>query len=182
MFFHFHSALRSAVVAAAVIAACTQAVAEKPAAPPNVIYSATGEVPALDRSAAKLFSDRYQIVTVHRGAGFVRARIKGFNIYLPDSKDPRSTRDARTPAKASIGYVVTAEGLVKDLRVLESTDKRVADFLVKQIERRRFAPAQYRGSAVASLEHTEVRFGPIDERDNSSMFKDGLGNQGQRDR
>ena len=180
MFLDFQRAARSAVPVCIVVAACTQVAAEKPVAPRPVIYNARSETPALDRSAARLFSDKYQVVAVNPGRDFAPARLKGFNIYLPT--DPRPMRQTNTPVKASVLYVITADGLVKDLRVLESTDKRVADFVIKQIERRRFDPAQFRGARVASLGHLEVRYGPVDEKDNSSMFKDGLGIMGQRDR
>jgi hypothetical protein len=173
-------AFRSAAVAFAVSAAFTQGVAEKPADPRPIIYNARSEVPALDRSAGRVFSDKYQVVAINPGRDFAPARLKGFDIYLPT--DPRPMRESKTVAKASVGYVITADGLVKDLRVLESTDKRVADFVIKQIERRRYDPARFRGAQVASLGHFQVRYGPMDDRDNSSMFKDGLGIQGMRDR
>ena len=107
---------------------------------------------------------------------------KGHGMTVFNYGDPRPMREMKTPAKASVGFVVTTDGFVKDLRLLESTDKRVAEFLMNQIQMRRFAPAQYHGAAVPSLEHMEARFGPADERDNSRMFKDGLGIMGQRDR
>jgi hypothetical protein len=182
MLFRFPTAIRIGAAACAAIASFTAASAEKPAAPRHVIYNAGTDAPALDQSAARSFSDKYQVVTVRPSGGFVRARLKGHSIYPLSSADPRPMRETKTIAKASVGFVVTPEGLVTDVRVLESTDKRVADFLVKQIVQRRFAPAQYRGAAVPSLEHTEARFGPADERDYSSMFKNGLGIMGSRDR
>jgi hypothetical protein len=181
-FFHFHAAIRLAAIGCAVLAAFGRVAAEKPAEWRNVIYNASRDRPALDGAAAKLFSDKYQVIAVKPGRDFVRARVKGHDIYLPDSTDPRPMREMKTAAKASVGFVVTADGLVKDLRVLESTDKRVADFLISQIQMRRFAPATYHGASVPSLEHMEAHFGPADERDNSRMFKDGLGIMGQRDR
>jgi hypothetical protein len=182
MHFQFQTAGSLAGIACALIAAFAPVAAGKPAEPRNLIYSAGSEAPVLDRSGARLFSDKYRVVAVSPGRDFVRARLKGFGIYRAWNIDPRPMRETKTSAKASVAYVVTADGLVKDVRVLESTDKRVADFLIKQIEPRRFAPAQFRDTRVASLEHTEVHFGPADERDNSSMFKDGLGIMGQRDR
>jgi hypothetical protein len=156
-------------------AALAQLAAEKPAEPRNVIYNPSSENLALDGIAAKLFSDKYRVIAIKPGSEFVRARLKGHNLYLPDSIDPHPMRDAKTSAKAAVGFVVSADGVVRDLRVLESTDKRVADFLMKKIRERRFAPAQYRGASVASLEHMKVDFGPMDERDNSREYKDGTG-------
>ena len=90
-------------------------------------------------------------------------------------------REMKTPGKAAIGFVISADGVVRDLRVLESTDPRIADFLINQIQMRRFVPAQYRGAAVASLEYRQAHYGPTNERD-SNIFKDGMGIMGYRDR
>jgi hypothetical protein len=181
MLFRFPAVFRSAAAVFSIMASFAKGgLAQKPANARPIVYNARSEVPALDRSAARSFSDKYQVVAIDPGRDFAPARLKGFDIYLPT--DPRPMREANTIAKASVGYVITADGLVKDLRVLESTDKRVADFVIKQIERRRFDPAQFRGARVASLGHFQVRYGPMDDRDNSSMFKDGLGIQGMRDR
>ena len=181
MFFQFPMVVRSAATAGVVIAAVAQVIAGKPAVLPNVIYTTGSEVPALDRTAAKSFSDKYRIVTMKPGQDFVPARVKGNEISFPYGYDPRPMREMKTPAKASIGFVVTAEGYIRDLRVLESTDPRVADYLIQQIQMRRFAPAKYRGAAVASLDYRQVLFGPIDDKD-SGMGKNGLGIMGYRDR
>ena len=183
MFFNSHTAIKLAAAGCAVTWAFAQvAAAGKSSESGNVIYNASSDLPLLDRTAAKLFSDKYQVVAVKPGRDFVRARLKGHGITVFYYADPRPMREMKTAAKASVGFVVTADGIVKDLRVLESTDKRVADFLMNRIQMRRFAPATYHGASVPSLEHMEAKFGPADERDNSRMFKDGLGIMGQRDR
>lgn len=179
MLFDFRKTVSSVLAASVAAGALCHVASAKPAESRNIIYSASSEVPALDRSAAKLFSNTYQVIDVKPGGDFRRAHVKGFEIYLRN--DPRPMRETKTLAKASIGYVVTVEGLAKDLRVLESNDTRVAALLMKQISQRRFVPAQYRGAAVPSLQHTEVRFGPSDDKD-SGLFKDGLGIMGNRDR
>ena len=182
MFSHLPTIMRLVATACAVLTAFAQAAAEKPEERRNVIYNARSERPPLDGAAAKLFSDKYRVIAIKPSRDFVRARVKGHDIYLPYSADPRPMREMHTAANASVGFVVTADGRIQDVRVLESTDKRVADLLINQISMRHFAPAQYRGIAVASLEHRLARFGPADEKDNSSMFKDGMGIMGQRDR
>jgi hypothetical protein len=168
-------AIRSAAAALAVMASLPQLAGEKPAESRNVIYRPSGENPVLDGIAAKVFSDKYRVIAIKPGSEFVRARLLGHNLYLPDESDPRPIRDAKTSAKAAVGFVVSVDGTIRDLRVLESTDKRVADFLIKRIEERRFAPARYRGAPVASLEHMKVDYGPMDERDYSREYKDGSG-------
>lgn len=172
---HFRITIRLAATALAVVAALAPLAAEKPAEPRNVIYNPSSEDRALDGIAAKLFSDKYRIIAIKPGSEFVRARLKGHNLYLPEETDPRSVRDAKTSAKAAVGFVVSVDGVVSDLRVLESTDKRVADLLMKRIRERRFAPAQYRGAPVASLEHMKVEYGPMEDRDYSRMYKEGTG-------
>jgi hypothetical protein len=127
-----------------------------------------------------LFSDQYRVVALKPGRDFVPARLKGGEFYFA-SYDPRPMREMKTPGKAAIGFVISADGVVRDLRVLESTDPRIADFLINQIQMRRFVPAQYRGAAVASLEYRQAHYGPTNEKD-SSMFKDGMGIMGYRDR
>lgn len=178
----FRIAIRWAATAFVLVATVVQLAAEKPAEPRSVVYNPSSENLALDGIAAKMFAHEYRVIAIKPGSEFVRARIKGHNLYLPGSVDPRPMRDAKTSAKAAVGFVISADGVVRDLRVLESTDKRVADFLLKKIQERRFAPAQYRGAPVASLEHMKVNFGPMDERDYSRMYKDGMGIMGQRDR
>jgi hypothetical protein len=168
----FRITLRLAATAFAVVAALA---AEKPAEPRNVIYNPSSEDRALDGIAAKLFSDKYRVIAIKPSSDFVRARLKGHDLYLPDQTDPRPVRDAKTSAKAAVGFVVSVDGLVTDLRVLESTDKRVADLLMKRIRERRFAPAQYRGAPIASLEHMKVEYGPMEDRDYSRMYKEGTG-------
>ena len=169
-------------IAAASFGAAPSNNSEKPADARNVVYRASSEKPVLDGALTKSFSDKYRVIAIKPGHDFVRARVKGNDIYLPSSTDPRPMREMKSAAKAAVGFVVTADGLVKDLRVLESTDKRVADLLLNQIQMRRFVPAQYRGVAVVSLEYRKVEFGPAQEVDNSRMFKDGMGIMGQRDR
>ena len=179
MLLRFHNLVRSVVTAIFIAGALCHVAAEKPADSRTIIYNPGSEAPALDRSAAKLFSDKYRVVDIKPSREFRRAHVKGFEIYL--RSDPRPRRETNTPAKASIGYVVTAEGLVKDLRVLESTDKRVAAVLIGQILQRRFVAAEYRGAAVPSLEHTEASFLASEDK-GDSLFKDGLGIMGSRDR
>jgi outer membrane biosynthesis protein TonB len=171
----FRIAIRLAATAFAIVAAIAPVAAEKPAEPRNVIYNPSSEDRALDAMAAKLFSDKYRVVAINPGSEFVPARIKGHNLYLPNETDPRPVRDAKTSVKAAVGFVVGFDGVVGDVRVLESTDKRVADLLMKRIRERRFAPAQYRGAPVLSLGHMKVTYGPTDDRDYSREYKDGTG-------
>src|ERR1700730_6047713 len=128
MISRFRITIRLAATTFAAVAALAQLAAEKPVEPRNVIYNPSSENRALDGMTAKLFSDKYRVIAIKPGSEFVRARLKGHNLYLPDSIDPRPMRDAKTSAKAAVGFVVSSDGVIKDLRVLESTDKRVADF------------------------------------------------------
>ncbi len=47
-----------------------------------------------------------------------------------------------------MAYVVTPEGRVADLRVLESTDPRLTAAMTEEIMAQCFSPARYRGAPV----------------------------------
>ena len=180
MFFRFSMFSRPAGIGCFVIGIVAPAIGGKPAEPASVVYTVNSKAPVLDRTAAKLFSDEYRIVTVKPGADFVPARVKGNDVDF-SYYDPRPMREMKTPAKAVVGFIINPEGYVKDLRILESTDPRVADHVINQIQMRRFVPAKHHGAAVASLEYRGAHFGPANDKD-GSLFKDGMGIMGYRDR
>lgn len=71
------------------MASLPQLAGERPAESRNAIYSPSSENPALDGMAAKVFSDKYRVIAIKPGPEFVRARLLGHNLYLPDESDPR---------------------------------------------------------------------------------------------
>src|SRR5262245_42017700 len=119
----------------------------------------------------------FQIVPIRRSEGFTPGRVKGhvsagFFGYF----DPRPEREEATPAKVVLSWIVTPDGRVVEPRVFESTDKRIADYLISKISLRRFTPGRFHGNAVFTLWRDKYVFGwaPKPSRD-SSLFKDGLG-------
>lgn len=74
--------------------------------------------------------------------------MKGGSPYYTDQ---RPMREESVPGKAVIARVVTPEGLVIEPRILQSTDQRVANYMINLITPRRFAPARVQGAAVFSL-------------------------------
>jgi hypothetical protein len=145
---------------------------------PVVYNEITDDSGAFDRVAKKAYAGKFRFVDIKASNEFVPGRQKGASIY---PSDPRPMREMARPAKAVIAFVVTAQGRPADLRIIKSTDSRVADYLLEQISRRWYVPARLRGVPVASLWSDEVEFAGGNERD-SNYFKDGLGIQGYRDR
>src|SRR4051812_38204022 len=113
MLSHFRGLIGSLLIGCGVIATVVQAIAGKPAEPASVVYTVNSKAPVLDRTAAKLFSREYRIVTVKPGGDFVRARAKGNDVDF-SYYDPRPMREMKTPAKAAVAFVITAEGYVED--------------------------------------------------------------------
>jgi hypothetical protein len=138
----------------------------------------TSGLSALDRDARKAYTGRFRVVEVTERDGFTPGRIKGVAVPF---RDPRSMREAAVPGKIVYLFVVTADGRVIEPRILQSTDRRVSDYVLKSILVRRFVPARFRGVPVASLHSGDLDFGS-QRTDENKLFQNGLGLQGYRDR
>jgi hypothetical protein len=156
--------------------------AQKPAGQSKtlVYYEVSGKPSAFDRDAKNAYAGKFRFIDIKKGDGFTPGYMKG---GWPYHVDPRPEREEAVPGKVVIVWVVTPEGSVIEPRILQSTDNRVADFMINRIALRRFVPARVRGIAVFRLWSDEFVFGSDRKRArDSSLFKDGLGIQGQRDR
>lgn len=158
--------------------------AQKPAdqSKPLLYNHLAGKAPSWDRDAKNAYAGKFQVIDIRSGNGFTPGRMKTHDPrdYFPD---PRPEREETVPAKVVLVWVVTPEGTVIEPRILQSTDKRVANSLLHMVGLGRYAPARLRGSAVFSLWGHEFVFGSETKRSrDSDMFKNGLGIQGQRDR
>ena len=154
--------------------------AQKPAdhGQPVVYNDITAGLSALDRQARNAYAGKFRLVEVTERDGLTPARIKGHNFPF---RDPRSTRDMAVPGKIVYLFVVTADGSVIEPRIIQSTDRRVSDYVLKSILFRRFVPARFRGVPVASLHAGDMDFGSQGPHEDGNL-RDGLGIQGYRDR
>jgi hypothetical protein len=143
-----------------------------------VIYHELKEGSGASDATKKAYAEDYRVIDIRTSDGFEHARLKGFSLPF---QDPRPMREMDVPAKLVLAFVVTADGRVKDLRVIQSTDSRVAKHIMHLLERRTYVSARFRGVPVASLLREKVQFGGGNERD-SPYFKNGMGIQGYRDR
>lgn len=153
--------------------------AQKPAdhGQPVVYNDITAGLSALDRQARKAYAGKFRLIEVTKRDGLTPARIKG---HGEPFSDPRSMRDLAVPGKIVYLFVVTADGRVIEPRIIQSTDRRVSDYVLKSILFRRFVPARFRGVAVSSLHAGDIDFGSGGPYENRN-FKDGLGIQGYHD-
>jgi hypothetical protein len=145
-----------------------------------VYYEVSGKPSTFHRDAKNAYAGRFRFIDVKKGDGFNPGHMKG---GWPYYNDPRPEREETVPGKVVIVWVVTPEGNVIEPRILQSTDTRVGNHMIHLIALRRFVPARVRGIAVFSLWSDEFVFGSDGKRArDSSLYKDGLGIQGQRDR
>jgi hypothetical protein len=131
-----------------------------------------------DRREEKLYGNSFRLLEVSPRDGFEDARLKG---EFHGIADPRSMRLWRLPGKVSIAFVVTPEGRVTDLRVLESTDPLFTAAMTEEIMSERYFPARSHGQPVFSLGSLAQKFGHS-SRDGNGYGQDGLGIMGYRDR
>jgi hypothetical protein len=145
-----------------------------------VVYNpVSAETAALDRQARQAYAGKFRIVDVTERDGFTRGRMKG----IPDmfGGDPRSKRERKAPGKIVFLFVVTADGRVIEPRIIQSSDRGVANYLINWTLVRRFVPARYRGVPVAAVHSVELDLG-IEEPMRNPPANDGLGIMGYRDR
>jgi hypothetical protein len=145
---------------------------------PVVYNDVTAGISTLDRDARKAYAGKFRLVEVTESDGLTPARIKG---HTTPFKDPRSMRDWAVPGKVVYLFVVTADGRVIEPRIVQSTDRRVSEHVIKSILVRRFVPARFRGVKVSSLHADDIDFGSRGP-DENRLYKNGLGIQGSRDR
>ncbi len=133
---------------------------------------------ALDWAAEKAYAGKFKIIDVTEHGSFKLGYFKGSGVQV---QDPRSMRQRAVKAKVSIAYILTPEGRVSDPRVLESSDQRVTDVVLRAMKFWRNTPDRYNRLPIFSLYTFEQTFGGTTADDNG-IQKDGLGIQGYRDR
>ena len=134
-----------------------------------------------DRVLRSAYAGKFEIVPIRRSDGFIPGRVKGYAIDFV--VDPRPEREETIPARVVLSWIVTTDGRAIEPRVLESTDKRVAAYLIKSISLRRFTPGRLHGNAVQTLWMDKYVFSSDGKRSrDSDLYKNGLGIQGYRDR
>ena len=142
------------------------------------VYNEISDDRGLDRAARSIYSAKYEVIDVKAGPAFIPARVKGHGWV---HRDPRPIREVGTRAKAVLFYIVTPEGMVVEPRVGTSTDNRVANYLLKLMATKRFFPARLNGVPVFSIASETAEFEASRPEENT-LFKNGLGIQGSRDR
>ena len=136
----------------------------------------------LDRDAKTIYAGKFRIIEVAQKEGFVPPQLKGTSFDYPGAyKDPRGTRERETRFKVVCLFIIDATGLVIEPRIVQSTDPRMSAAIINSIAYRRWVPARFRGVPVACLYATEVEEAGQREKDDT-LFKNGLGLQGSRDR
>ena len=145
----------------------------------TMVYNeVTKESSAFDRAVINAYAGKFRFVDIRASEGFTQGHLKG---RPPVFQDPRPMREETKPGKVVVAFLVTPDGRVIEPRIVQSTDQRVASYMLALITPRRYVPARLRGAAVFSLWAEEFVFGSEGRRDND-MFKNGLGIQGNRDR
>ncbi len=159
--------------------AVAQAKVDASREPRPVLYNfIPGAATKLDHTAGKAYADKFKVVEITEKDDFKDARLKG-DFYSID--DPRSMRVWQVPGRVEVNYLVSPEGKVTDVRVLESTNPLFAKSMVARVRARRFFPARYRGLPVFSLRAASQEFGRS-SRAGLGFGQDGLGIMGYRDR
>lgn len=105
------------------------------------------------------------MISIPNRPQFAPGRLKG---VTRNYRDPRPEREGAVPGKVVVVGVVTPEGHVTEPRILQSTDKRVASYMLELITRERFVPARVRSAAVFSLWADEFVFGSDSRRPRDS--------------
>jgi hypothetical protein len=159
------------------VASPTLADTEKPAFQgKTLIYNQLIEKAVVSgRDAQKAYAGRFQVIDIRQGSEFAAGHMKGHEPwFFWTGWDPRPVRQETIPAKVVLVWVVSPEGRVIEPRVIQSPDKRLAEQVIAEVTRLRYAPARLRGIAVFSLWSHEFVFGN-DKNQRDSGFNDGLG-------
>ena len=143
----------------------------------TLIYNQIIEKPVVSgRDAQKAYGGKFQVIDIRQGGEFAAGHMKGHEPrFFWASWDPRPVREETIPAKVVLVWVVSPEGGVIEPRIIQSPDKRLAEQVIAEVMRLRYAPARLRGIAVFSLWSHEFVFGSDDKRQRDSGFNDGLG-------
>lgn len=160
------------------VASPTLADTEKPAfRGKTLIYNQIMERPVVSgRDAQKAYAGKFQVIDIRQGGEFVAGHMKGHEPRcFWTGWDPRPERQETIPAKVVLVWVVSPDGHVVEARVIQSPDKRLAEQVIAEVSRLRYAPARLRGIAVFSLWSREFVFGSNDKRERDSGFNDGSG-------
>ncbi len=149
---------------------------------PSVFNDVTSGSTALDRSAKKLYRDKFRIIETTQKDGLTPARIKGhdLSLYGPRFRDPRGSKEREQGFKVTCLFVITADGAAVEPRVIEASDPRVAQAIIDWVRLRRWTAARYRGVPVATLYAREDAEGPLGHAE--AAPQNGLGIMGYRDR
>lgn len=145
--------------------------------PAPVAYHEVGEESqATVQALKKAYAGVARVVNVSEKDGFVASHLKG---PLPYPADPRPDRERGSPCKVVFSYIVTARGIVRDTRILQSDNKVAAEYCLRLIGIRWFVPAHLHGQPVASVILDELALEPSKA---PGSVSDGMGFQGYRDR
>jgi hypothetical protein len=142
----------------------------------TLIYNQLIEKPVVSgRDAQKAYAGKFQVIDIRQGGEFSAAHMKGHEPrFFWTEWDPRPVRQETIPAKVVLVWVVSPEGRVIEPRVIQSPDKRLAEQVIAEVTRLRYAPARFRGVAVFSLWSHEFVFGDHQSRWGGE-FNDGSG-------
>lgn len=132
----------------------------------------------LGEQAGATYAGKLHVIKVSEKDGFTPAKLKFSNFGVGD---PRGTKERETPVRVVCVFVVMPDGQTTEPRIISSTDSRISDGVITSVLHRRFIPATYRGTPVASLEATVVKWAGAEAQD-YGMFQNGLGIMGYRDR
>ena len=97
-----------------------------------------------------------QEVAVEVGPGITAPRA----VFTPEPDYPLSLRKGKHKVQGScvLGITVDKDGLVRDVHVTRSTDKRLDQFAIDAVRRWKFKPAMRDGKPIAVLTSVEVAF------------------------
>jgi hypothetical protein len=168
-----HAVLALTLLVASPALAATQKPAEQGK---TLIYNQIIEKPIVSgRDAQKTYAGKFQVIDIRQGGEFTPGHLKGHNPrFFWGSWDPRPVRQETIPAKVVLVWVVSPEGGVIEPRVIQSPDKRLAEQVIAEVTRLRYAPARLRGIAVFSLWSHEFVFGG-NKWPGGGEFNDGSG-------
>ena len=79
-------------------------------------------------------------------------------VFTPDPDYPESLRKHKVSGTCVLGITVDKEGLVRDVHVTRSSDKRLDQNAIDAVKRWKFEPAMRDGKPVAVLTSVEVDF------------------------
>ena len=131
--------------------------AQEPAKPILYNYLEGDGGVELDRAIKDAYGPNYTIINTTRSDGYVEpAPVSG---EMPSS--PKNEIGQRMAGYVLVSYLVTAEGLVADPRVLKTTNDALSRVCLEAMLGWRFTPGKLKGAPVATTAAQEFTFGPV---------------------